>query len=108
MCVVSMVMDHYRERWEPRVPRTDDPFYWPLVPVTPTTPQRPLDLKELQQFLAPKPPAITPEEIEEFRKLLDRAREYDKRNSEPECEMAEKREALLAIAKKLGVEISFL
>lgn len=99
MCVVSMIMDHYRDRWEPRIPRTDDPFYYP---------QQQLDPKDWQQFLAPKTPAITPEEIAEFRKLLDRAREYDKRNNEPECELAEKRDAVLAIAKALGVEISFL
>jgi hypothetical protein len=107
MCVVSMVVDHYRERWEPRVPRTDDPFY-PIVPVPPAPQPRPFDPKELQQFFAPKPPAITPEEVAEFRKLLDRAREYDKRNNEPECEMAEKREALLRIAKALGVDISLV
>jgi hypothetical protein len=107
MCVVSMIMDHYRDRWEPRIPRTDDPFYYPPAPV-PLRPQQQWDPKDLQQFMAPKPPAITPEEIAEFRKLLDRAREYDKRNNEPECELAEKRDAVLAIAKALGVEISFL
>ena len=53
-------------------------------------------------------PQITKEEIEEFRKLLDRAREYDKRNNEPDCETKEKKEKLLALAKELGVEINFL
>ena len=52
--------------------------------------------------------AATRDEIEEFRKLLERAREYDRRNGEPDCELDEKRQAILAIAKQLGVEISFL
>jgi hypothetical protein len=94
MCVVSMVMDHYRDRWEP--------WTQPPSPVSP-----PLSPRDFAQLLQPKP-TITPEEIAEFRKLLERAREYDKRNSEPECELEEKKVALKAIAAKLGVEIAFL
>lgn len=87
MCVTSMVMDHYREKWEPYVQPhiVPSPFVqWPPVP------------------------QISAEEIAEFRKLLERAREYDKRNHEPDCEIDEKRQAILKIAKQLGVEISFL
>lgn len=86
MCVTSMVMDHYREKWEPFVLPIQQPFNPQVVP---------------QQ-------TITPDEIAEFRRLMERAREYDKRNHEPECEMEEKRAAILKIAKQLGVEISFL
>jgi len=87
MCVVSMVIDHYRERWEPIQPQPQP--YWPWI-------------------IVPQPPAIAPEEVAEFRRLLERAREYDKRHAEPDCELEEKKAALKAIAEKLGVDISFV
>lgn len=89
MCTVSMIMDHYREKWEPYVQPQVVPYWQQMAPFV-------------------KHPAISEAEIEEFRTLLARAREYDKRNNEPDCEMAEKREAILKIAKALGVEIAFL
>src|SRR5687768_2146887 len=103
MCTVSMIMDHYRDKWT-------QPPYWPQQPYFPPPPTKEIDIDmgKIAEFLKPKPPAITPEEIEEFRRLLDRAREYDKRNNEPDCELDEKRQAVKAIAKQLGVEISFL
>lgn len=91
MCVVSMVMDHYRERWEPLVPQVP---YQPIV-TNPTIISWPV-------------PMISAEEVAEFRKLLERAREYDKRMNEPDCELDEKKAALKDIAQKLGVEIAFL
>lgn len=93
MCVVSMVMDHYRERWEPLT----YPVLLPLMP----PPQPPWQVTISR-------PSITAEEIAEFRRLLERAREYDKRHGEPDCELDEKKQALLAIAAKLGIEIGFL
>lgn len=88
MCVVSMVMDHYADKWKP--------YIEPQYPFGETMP------------LAPSIPQITKEEIEEFRKLLERAREYDKRNNEPDCELDEKRQLLKKIAKQLDIDISFL
>jgi hypothetical protein len=80
-----MVMDHYQEKWYPQTLPSPIPF-----PV------------------GPQPAQISPEEVEEFRRLLERAREYDRRNGEPDCELDEKRLALKKLAKELGVEISFL
>ena len=54
------------------------------------------------------PRPISQEEVDEFRRLLDRAREYDLKNNEPDCEMDEKRQALKKIAKSMGVDISFV
>jgi hypothetical protein len=76
---MSMVMDHFHDKWK-------------LYP----TPE------------PAGPPAITPAEIEEFRKLLERAREYDRRMNQPDCELDEKRLALKQLARALGVEIVFL
>lgn len=116
MCVVSMVMDHYGDKWRPLVPQYPYPGVYPYWPQQPAVPQTPEDLqRELAKFhklVTPPAPAQKPlvsdEEIAEFRRLLDRARDYDKRNSEPDCELAEKRDALKVIAKALGVDISFV
>ena len=106
MCVVSMVMDHYREKWIPLVPSDPwtQPYTWPIQP----EPNKPIDVGELAKLLKPQTPAITPEEIAEFRRLLERAREYDKRHNEPDCELDSKKQTLLDLAKQLGVEINFL
>lgn len=82
MCVVSMIFDHYHDKW------------FPLVPLVP-------------QYPLPQP-AVTPEEVAEFRRLLDRAREYDRRNNEPDCELLEKKRKLKELADVLGVAIDFL
>ncbi len=47
-------------------------------------------------------------EIDEFRRLLEKAREYDKRTGQPECELDEKKAQVRALAKELGVEVAFL
>ena len=108
MCAVSMVMDHYRDRWYPRVP---EPFY----PYVHPDPVKPVDwaefaekLKQFQRQVKPSEPAITDEEIREFRKLLERAREYDKRMNQPDCEMDDKRNVIKRIAAILGVDVSFV
>ena len=82
-----MIYDHYSERWGGTLPYAPNGNY----PVT-TWP----------------PPGPTPQEVEEFRKLLERAREYDKKNNEPDCELAEKKAALKKIADSLGIDISFI
>lgn len=87
MCVVSMVMDHYNDKW--RVAPSPNFYPWVLPGV-------------------PAEPKITKEEIEEFRKLLERARQYDKDHNEPDCELAEKRQRLLDLADELGIEIDFV
>jgi hypothetical protein len=56
----------------------------------------------------PTAPLPTPQELKEFHDLLERAREYDRKNHEPHCALDEKRQALLDMAKALGVEINFL
>ena len=94
MCVVSLVTDHFYDKWK----TLPQPVPMPYVYPTPQPSVYPLS----------PPPPISPEEIEDFRKLLERAREYDRRNSKPDCELAEKRERLLQLARDLGVEIAFV
>ena len=80
---MSMVLDHYRERWHPLTQR---PWIVPGVPV----------------------PQITPEEVAEFRKLLERAREYDRQHNQENCELEEKKALLKEMADRLGVNIDFV
>lgn len=81
MCVVSMVMDHQLDKWREQYPPGK-------VTVLPNLPSQ--------------------AEIDEFRRLLERAREYDRRNNEPDCENDGKKRLLLDMAKQLGVDISFI
>jgi hypothetical protein len=105
-----MVMDHQIDKFYPRV----DPYRWPHRPFETDEQQKErqremqMDLERLLQKDKPKEPGITPEELKEFRELLERAREYDRRNKEPECEMDSKKKLLKDIAKALGVEIDFI
>lgn len=88
MCVVSMVMDHYWDKWKHLQPINP----YPVMP-----------------YIIPQPqPVITPEELAEFKRLLDRAREYDKKHNEPDCELAEKKTKIEELADSLGVPIDFL
>lgn len=90
MCTVSMIMDHYEDSWRRRF--VQPPIEWPYT--SPSVPP------------APKMP--TQAEIDEFRRLLERAREYDKRNGEPDCELEEKRQRIKDLAEKLGVKVEFV
>jgi protein tyrosine phosphatase (PTP) superfamily phosphohydrolase (DUF442 family) len=88
-----MITDHYLQKWEPYVPQiwTDS-----------------LTRVASAGNIPVEQTPITQAEVDEFRRLLERAREYDRRNQEPDCEQQEKREALKKIADQLGVDISFV
>lgn len=100
MCTVSMIMDHYRDKWSPYCPSITAPS----IPNWIGTGYAPAD-----PIHSPPPlPRITDAEISEFRRLLERAREYDKRNNEPNCEMASKKKAIKDLAAELGMDVSFV
>jgi hypothetical protein len=116
MCVVSMVSDHYIDKWTPYVqPWNGGIPNIPFVPIPTAIPNnRPGDSIPWEQTIHAKP-GLTQEEIDQFRrdaeelkKLLKRAREYDTRNNEPECELESKRKTLKLIAAALGVDVSFI
>lgn len=86
-----MIQDHYIDKWR-QFPYTDTGgVVGTGVPTPITIVQQP-----------------SPEELAEFRLLLERAREYDKRNGQPECGLEDKKKALLALAEHFGVKIDFL
>jgi len=49
---------------------------------------------------------VTGTDIEDFYRIYEKAKEYDKKTGQPDCELEEKRQRLLAIAKELGISIT--
>ena len=104
MCVVSMIMDHYDHKWRP---------YYPGAPIDPEPWKRPWERPyEPVPPLPPIPkPQVTPEDIEDIRrdleemkKLIKRAKKYDRENNEPDCESDDKIERLRKIADAVGID----
>lgn len=89
MCVVSMVGDHFNDRWQPKIPNK---IY--------TT-------DNLMPFLAPTREEfdVLKKEVENMKKLLERAIKYDKDNNEPACEIEEKVVLLKKVAELVGVSL---
>lgn len=90
MCVVSMVGDHFGQEWPKRYP-----WIPPSVP-TPT-------------FIPPAPSREEFDrlklEVELLRGLLEKAKEYDKKNNEPDCEIDDKMKFLRQVAKSVGIDL---
>ena len=90
MCVVSMIGDHY-DTWLPK--KYPDTFpHWPVLPHT-------QDVSR-QEFDALK------KDVEEMKDLLRRAKDYDARNNEPDCEIEEKMALLKRIAELVGIDLN--
>jgi len=101
MCVVSMVGDHYNDKWKDWQPQS-----WPY----PTT-------RPIQPVISPNTNITWPQgvsqvefdklksEVLEMKKLLERALEYDKKNNEPHCEMEDKVKLLKQVAALVGVSL---
>lgn len=91
MCVVSMIGDHYLEKWQPRDPSPNAPPVW----------------------LFPGWPHVTREEFEALRKevqemaaLMRRAKDYDERTGQKDCENDAKMAILRKVAELVGVELA--
>lgn len=101
MCVVSMVGDHFIEKWDP---------YKKYIPNVPTPQPLNPDPNNLENLFKPKFPTREEfnelkKEVEELKKLLVRAKEYDEKNNEPNCEIEEKMKFLKEVAKLVGVDL---
>lgn len=91
MCIVSMIADHYRDKWYPNIPSTGTASAdWEKIFNPPAT------RKELEELK---------EEVEELKKLLARAKAYDEQNKEPNCEMEDKMKLLKAVARAVGIDL---
>ena len=96
MCVVSMVGDHFNDKWKDKqFPST---WTWPGAGAGGTG-YPPLNTPSKAEFDALRA------EVLEMKQLLLRAVEYDKRNNEPACEMEEKVAVLKRVAAMVGVDL---
>lgn len=95
MCAVSMVGDFYRDKWT--VPGTGplypNPVYPPINPLGQLNPVTREEFDNLRK------------EVLDMKELLKRAKEYDEKTGQPDCEMDEKMEILRKVAKMVGVDL---
>src|SRR4051812_17106789 len=100
MCTVSMVGDFFGDKWKDQHPN------W--FPTTTGGAGGTIPLPPFQVVI----PEVTRDEFEALRKevldmkeLLKRAKAYDERNGEPDCELDSKMALLRAVAKAVGVDL---
>lgn len=84
MCTVSMIGDHFNEKWK-------QPPYQQIFTNIPDVSRA--------EFEALK------KEVEEMKALLKRAKEYDEKNNEPNCEIEEKMAMLRKFADAVGIDL---
>ena len=85
MCTISMIGDHFNDKW-------NQPYYQQTFTN--------LSFISKQEFDALK------KEVEDMKQLLIRAKIYDEKNNEPNCEIEEKIETLRKIADLMGVDLN--
>lgn len=82
MCVVSMIGDHYTDKWRGRE--------WQTII------ERPVSAAEVEQLR---------QEVEEMKKLLKKAVEYDKRTGQPDCPNEDKLAMLKEVARAMNIDL---
>jgi hypothetical protein len=84
MCTVSMIGDHFNDKWR-------QPEYQRIYTNIPDVSRS--EFESLKK------------EVEEMKALLKRAKEYDERNNEPDCELEEKMAMLRKFADAVGLDL---
>lgn len=111
MCVVSKMGDHYTDKWKDKYPLPNGTGFptQPLEPYQPLTNPAKIDESILTELFKRE---ITRQEfddlkkeVEEMKKILTLAAEYDKRNNEPHCEMEQKVDLLKKMAGLFGISL---
>ena len=99
MCVVSMIGDHYNDKWKnfdldnikPFKTQPDRPDFTTSPYIEPTVSKGEFDALK--------------KEVQEMKQLLIKAKIYDEQNNEPNCEMEEKVALLKRVAEMVGVDL---
>jgi len=101
MCVVSMIADHYRDKFTPY------PYPgWPSFPNdTPVIDNITIGTSTFEPMVTKKEFDELKRKVDEMVELLKRAKEYDKKNNEPDCEVEDKMDLLRRVAKAVGVDL---
>lgn len=87
MCVVSMISDGYLGNTFPQ---------WPKMTVYPSQITEYVSKRDFDKLQA---------EVQELKKLLLAAKEYDEKTGQPDCEQEEKVDLIKKIAKLVGVDM---
>ena len=89
MCVVSMIFEHYEDKWDRYswYPKNPSP---PFIPIT--IPKD--DIEDIKK------------DLEELKRLIKRGRKYDIANNQPDCESDEKSRIIRHIASACGMEVT--
>lgn len=109
MCVVSMIGDHYGEKWWPK----ESPY---TIPIQPLPDDLPFPKKPFKQYdwdkIFNRPAEVSKKEfdalkkeVEELKELLKRAKKYDEANNEPNCEIEDKMKLLRKVAEAVGINL---
>ena len=108
MCVVSAMGDHYNDKWKDLYPWPNGTGTNPYELYPPIKP-KPLDNIDLSKYFQRE---VTKQEfddlkkeVEEMKKILTLAAEYDKKNNEPHCEMEDKVAVLKRMAELFGISL---
>lgn len=104
MCVVSMIGDHYRDVFGKRHwirPLMPDNIPWQIS----CPPEKTKGKEEQYELLTRAEFEALRKEVEDMKALLKRAKEYDERNEEPDCETDDKMDLLRRVAKLVGVDL---
>ncbi|VDM11381.1 unnamed protein product [Wuchereria bancrofti] len=98
--------DHFHDKWKdlyPNIPKNPTNPFAP-DPMSPHPPIQPdfwsIPWATKQEFEQLK------KEVEDMKKLLIRAKEYDEKTGQPDCEMEEKVALLKKVAELVGVDLS--
>jgi hypothetical protein len=102
MCVVSMIGDHYNDKWSNTNPFKTNNTWIDMSNVS----RAEFEILKYQFQAMSEEFNKLKNEVLEMKALLLRAKEYDERNNEPHCEMEEKVAVLKKVAELVGVDLS--
>lgn len=91
MCSVSMVMDHYGQKWGELYPHIV------TTPQTQTVVVGPYVTRDELEALR--------RDVEDLRGLIIRAKQYDREHNQPDCEVADKVALVRKVAELVGIDI---
>lgn len=97
MCTVSIIGDHYSDRWK-WVPQ-----YPPVV--VPNVNPRPQDYNIVYSGISRAEFDALKREVEEMKELLIAAKRIDEVTGQPDCEMADKVAVLRRVAELVGIDL---
>lgn len=106
MCSVSSIGDQWKQTFPDRWPSYPKPVDWPTVPYQPvsipgvTVTATPTINVTKEEFDSLK------KEVEELKKLLLAAKEFDEKTGQKDCEMDEKIEFIKKVADFVGVDLN--